>query len=118
MLYDMHLYGENFDKVEVNDIFREYRLYDEKRELLNIGDTIRFLKLPDNDQCYYANIIKIEIFNTWYDCYKKYFEEDFKDRYDSIDAVVDDTYNGGYYTREETEKYGCCCITLSKVRKN
>ena len=30
-----------------------------------------------------------------------YYEEDFKDRYDNIDAVVLDTYDGGYYSKEE-----------------
>ena len=43
--------------------------------------------------------------------------EGFKDRYDSIQDVVDDTYSGGYYTKEDIDKYGCC-LTLTKVRNN
>ena len=66
----------------------------------------------------YETEVNIEVFKNWYDCYAKYFEEDFKDRYSSIQGVVDDTYNGGYYTEEESEKYGCCCLTLSRIRKN
>lgn len=118
MLYDMHLYSENYDILEEKETIREYRVYDEKRRLMNIGDTIRFIRLPDNDKCCYADILNIEVFEEWYDCYKEYFEEDFKERYGTVQDVVDDTYNGGYYTEEETKEYGCCCITLSKVRKN
>lgn len=117
MLHEMKLYSENYDRMESGNKPREYRLYDEKRRLIKIGDTIRFIKLPDKEECCYADVINIEVFDTWYDCYKKYFELDFKDRYATVQDVVDDTYNGDYYTQEETEKYGCCCITLSKVRK-
>ena len=49
--------------------------------------------------------------------YKAYtdedFEKDFKDRYDSPQAVVDDT---PYYTNEEVEKYGCVAIYFKKIR--
>ena len=64
MLHDLKLHGDNFDRMESGKKKREYRLYDKKRRLINIGDTIRFIRLPDAD------------------------------------------------------KYGCCCLTLSKVRKN
>ena len=118
MLHDLKLYGENYDKIESGKKSREYRLYDEKRRLINVGDTIRFVRLPDMDKFLYADVVNIEVFKNWYDCYAKYFEEDFKDRYSSVQDVVDDTYNGGYYTEEESEKYGCCCLTLSRIRKN
>ena len=117
MLHDLKLYSENFDRLKSGFKTREYRLYDEKRRLINVGDTIRFIKLPDMDEYLYADVLAIEVFKNWYDCYEKYFDEDFKERYDSIQDVVDDTYSGGYYTKEDSDKYGCCCLTLSKVRK-
>ena len=117
MLHDLKLHGDNFDRMESGKKKREYRLYDEKRRLINIGDTIRFIRLPDADKYLYAEVINIEIFKNWYDCYAKYFEEDFKERYKTVQDVVDDTYNGGYYTKEDSDKYGCCCITLSRIRK-
>lgn len=116
MQHDLKLYGENFELMESGSKKREYRLYDEKRQLIKVGDTIRFIKLPDKDKFLYADVQSIEVFKNWYDCYKKYFEEDFKDRYASVEAVVEDTYNG-YYTKEESDKYGCCAITLSRIRK-
>ena len=118
MLHNLKLYGENFDGMKTGSKTREYRLYDEKRRLINVGDTIRFIKLPNMDEYLYADVLDIEIFKNWYDCYKKYFDEDFKNRYASVQDVVDDTYSVGYYTKEDSDKYGCCCLTLSKVRKN
>ena len=118
MQHDMKLYAENFERMKSGLKTREYRLYDEKRRLINIGDTIRFVKLPLMDEFIYADVSNIEVFSNWYDCYKKYFDEDFKDRYDSVESVIEDTYSGGYYTKEESEKYGVCCLTLSRVRNN
>ena len=117
MIHDLKLYKENFDRMESLQKKREYRLYDEKRILINVGDTIRFIRLPDADKYLYAEVTRIDIFKNWEDCYSKYFEEDFKDRYKSVQEVVDDTYNGGYYTKEDSDKYGCCCLTLSNIRK-
>ncbi|MBR3256437.1 hypothetical protein IKG10_02075 [Candidatus Saccharibacteria bacterium] len=42
-----------------------------------------------------VRVNKIEIFDNWQKCYGKYFDEDFKGRYNSIEAVVQDTYDGG-----------------------
>ena len=117
MLHDLKLYKENFERLASKNKLREYRLYDEKRRLINIGDTIRFIKLPDGCEYLYADVDKIEVFNNWYDCYEKYFNEDFSGRYATIQDVVNDTFSGEYYTKEDTDKYGCCCISISNVRK-
>ena len=118
MLHELKLYGENFDRMEQGNKTREYRLYDEKRRLIKVGDTLKFIKLPDKDKFLYADVTGIEVFSNWYDCYDKYFEEDFKGRYKTTQDVVDDTYNGGYYTKEDSDKYVCCCISISNIRKD
>ena len=45
----MKLYAENFDVLKSGDKIIEYRLNDEKRKLVKVGDTIRFVRLPDMD---------------------------------------------------------------------
>ena len=37
-------------------------------------------------------------------------------RYDSVDAVVQDTYDKGYYTKEESKENGCVIFTFKKHR--
>ena len=118
MVHDLKLYKENFERLTEGLKQREYRLYDEKRRLIKVGDTIRFIKLPDQNEFLYADVTNIEVFSNWYDCYKRYFDEDFSGRYNTVEDVVEDTYSGGYYTKEDTLKYGCCCISISRVRKN
>lgn len=116
MEHIMKLYESNFNNLKSGKKKREYRLNDEKRKLVRVGDTIRFLKLPNLDEEFLVDVINIETFDNWFDCYSKYYEEDFKDRYDSIDAVLQDTYDGGYYSKEESEENGCVIFTIKKHR--
>jgi ASC-1-like (ASCH) protein len=111
----MKLFSDSFDRIKLGQKKREYRLYDEKRRKIKVGDTIKFLKLPNLDDEIRVRINKIEVFDNWYDCYEKYFDEDFKGRYESIEAVVMDTYDGGYYTREESEKNKCVIFHFDRI---
>ncbi len=115
MEHIMKLNKNSFEELKKGVKKREYRLLDEKRKQVRIGDTIRFLKLPKLDEEFIVDILGIETFDNWYDCYAKYFDEDFKNRYASIDDVVTDTFDN-YYSEEETNKYGCVVFTIKKHR--
>lgn len=116
MEHIMKLYESSFNDLKTGNKKREYRLNDDKRKLVRIGDTIRFLKLPNLDEEFVVDVKNVETFDNWYECYSKYYDEDFKDRYDSVDAVVQDTYDGGYYTKEESEENGCVIFSIKKHR--
>lgn len=116
MEHIMKLYESSFNDLKNGNKKREYRLNDDKRKLVRVGDTIKFLKLPNLDEEFVVDVKNIEIFDNWYECYKKYYEEDFKDRYKSIEEVVQDTYDGGYYTKEESDKNGCVIFSIKKHR--
>lgn len=116
MEHSMKLYPADFEDLKNGKKKREYRLYDEKRKQVRVGDTIRYRKLPDLDEEFIVDVNNVEVFDNWYDCYDKYFLEDFKDRYATVQDVVKDTYDGGYYTKEESEELGCVVFTIKKHR--
>lgn len=116
MEHVMKLFETDFDNLKSGRKKREYRLNDEKRQQVRVGDTIRFVKLPNLDEEFVVDVTGIEVFDNWHDSYAKYYDEDFKNRYDSVDAVVQDTYDGGYYTKEESEQTGCVVFTIKKHR--
>ena len=105
MEHIMKLYESSFNDLKSGKKKREYRLNDDKRKLVRIGDTIKFLKLPNLDEEFVVDVKNVET-----------YDEDFKDRYDNIDAVVQDTYDGGYYSKEESEENGCIIFTIKKHR--
>ena len=81
MEHIMKLCESGFEDLKSGRKKREYRLNDEKRKLVRVGDTIKFLKLPDLNEEFVVDVKEIETFDNWFDCYSKYYEEDFKDRY-------------------------------------
>lgn len=116
MEISMKLFPNEFENVKSGKKKRDYRLYDEKRRQLRIGDTIRFRKLPNLDEEFLAEVTNIETYPNWEECYAAHFDEDFKDSYESVEAVVEDTYSGGYYTKEESDEFGCIVIEFKKKR--
>ena len=116
MEHIMRLLESDFNNLKLGKKKREYCLNDDKGKQVRIGDIIRFLKLPNLDEEFVVDVNNIETFSNWHDCYSKYYDEDFKERYNSVDAVVQDTYNSGYYTKEEYEKNGCVVFTIKKHR--
>lgn len=111
--HDMKLNEEYFNMVanDIKDI--EYRLNDEKRKQIQIGDTITFYKLPLEKEIIKVSVTNLKYYKTLLEMYSATFEKDFKDRYDSPQAVVDDT---SYYTNDEVEKNGCVAIYFKKIR--
>ncbi|MCX4365457.1 MAG: hypothetical protein OSJ70_06770 [Bacilli bacterium] len=65
MEISMKLFPENFNEIKTGKKKRDYRLYDEKRKNLRVGDTIRFRKLPNLDEDFLVEITNIEVFPNW-----------------------------------------------------
>jgi ASC-1-like (ASCH) protein len=113
MLHQMRLNPEAFEQIKNGKKIREYRLNDEKRRKIKIGDKIEFLKLPDSDESICAEVEGLLLYKNWYSCYEDFFEQDFSERYKSVEAVVRETYEN-WWSEEDEEKYGCLIIKLSK----
>lgn len=100
-------------KNDIKDI--EYRLNDEKRQQIQIGDTITFYKRPLEKEKIKVLVTDLKYYKNLLEMYSATFEKDFKDRYDTPQAVVNDT---PYYTKDEIEKYGCVAIYFKKLDNN
>ena len=110
--YEMHLNAKPFEMIEsgIKDI--EYRLNDEKRQLIKIGDNITFYKLPDNKEIIETLVTDIRHYKNLLDMYSDSFESYLKDYYNTPEEVVIDT---PYYSKEEIDKYGCIAIFFKKI---
>ena len=107
-----HLDSDVFEIVRMGKKDIEVRINDEKRRTLNVGDSLVFLKRPNDDEEIRAKVEKLE----YYD-----FFEDLVDNYD-MSRIYLSNYNKEeylnemkrFYTREEQEKYGVVAIIFSK----
>jgi ASC-1-like (ASCH) protein len=114
MKHMMTLYAGAFDDVKSGKKTREYRLYDEKRRKIKQGDTIEFFKLPGHVESVLTKVKRIRRYKDWYSCYTEFFDEDLRDHYSCVEAVVRDTYEN-WWTKEKEEKYGCLIIEIEKL---
>lgn len=112
--HDMHLNEEPFNLIKEGKKDIEYRVNDEKRRNLQIGDTITFYKRSLNTEKVEVLVTDLRYYDTLLEMYSATFERDFKNCYDSPQAVVEDS---SYYTNEEVEQYGCVAVYLKKISK-
>lgn len=104
----VHLDSDIFDIVDNGSKNVEIRLNDEKRRQLNVGDTLVFLRRPDD-----VDSIKVTITNL---IYFNNFEEVFNN-YDMKRIYLDNTSKEDYinlmkrfYSDEDVSKYGVVAI--------
>ncbi len=114
MIHKMKLYIESFMQIKDGTKNREYRLNDEKRQNIKIGDIIEFTKLPDLDEKVEREVEGLLLYKNWYSCYEDFFEEDLSEYYNNIEEAVTDTYNN-WWSKEDEKKYGCLIIKLKKL---
>jgi|GEM_PF-1672559 len=114
MNHTMRLHEELYEMIEIDLKDIEYRLNDEKRQLIRIGDMIAFYKRPEEKEFIRTIVTDLKYYKDLLSMYSATFERDFKDRYDSPQSVVDDT---PYYSEEEISEHGCVAIYLKRTFK-
>lgn len=108
----MHLNDEPFERIKNGLKKVEYRVNDEKRQSLKIGDKITFFKRTNEKEKIEAIILDLEYFPDLLSMYQHFFETELKMFYKTLEEVMK---SYAYYEKEEIEKYGCVAITIQKT---
>lgn len=114
MTHQMRLNADAFEKIKAGLKTREYRLYDEKRQQIKLGDRIEFYKLPDMNESILTEVEGLLRYKSWYSCYEDFFEQDLSGNYDNIEEAVQDTYDN-WWPKEQEDKYGCLIIKIKLI---
>ena len=110
----LHLHPEVFDVVASGNKNVEIRVNDEKRRQLKVGDTLVFLKRPDDVETITAKITKLVTFDTFlavldsYDMKRIYLETTTPEEYIALLKQ--------FYTDEEESKYGVVAIEFEIIK--
>lgn len=110
--HEMRLHEGPFNRIASGIKTVEYRLNDEKRREIQVGDTITFYKRPEETETIVVKVTELKHYDNLLDMYTDSFELYLKDMYATPQDAVDDT---PYYTDEEVEKYGCLAIHFEKI---
>ena len=109
MIHKMKLNESPFEKIKNGTKTIEFRLYDEKRKQIKIGDTIEFSLLPDLKEKILTEVVDLYHANT--------FKELLENIYQNNEDLVKNKLEGIYtiYSKEQEKNYGVLGIKIKLI---
>ncbi len=91
----------------------EIRLFDEKRQQIKIGDTIKFLKEPELNESFKAKVVGLLRYNSFKDMFRDFDISVLSDKSMSKEELIDVLEQ--FYTKDKQEKYGVLGIRIELI---
>ena len=108
MIHKMKLKEEPFENIKNGTKTIEFRLYDEKRQKVKIGDKIEFSKLPDLQEKILVDVLDIYKDRTFKELFERLIENK-----KEIERKTNSMYQ--FYSKEQEKKYGVVGIKIKKL---
>ena len=105
MIHRMKLNESPFERIKNGTKTIEFRLYDEKRQQIKVGDKIEFLKLPDLQEKLLVDVIKLYREDSFENLFRKLYKDE-----DEIKRKTKSMYK--YYSPEKEKEYGVLGIKI------
>lgn len=105
MLHKMKLKESPFERIKNGTKTIEFRLYDEKRQQIKIGDQIEFSKMPDSQEKLLVDVAELYKEDTFEDLFRKVCADE-----DEVNRKTKSMYQ--YYSPEKEKKYGVLGIKI------
>ena len=91
----------------------EIRLFDEKRQQIKIGDTIKFLKEPELKESFNAKVIALLRYNSFDDMFKDFDISILSDKSMTKEELLGILEQ--FYTKEKQKRYGVLGIMIELI---
>ena len=91
----------------------EIRLFDEKRQQIKIGDTIKFFKEPDLNKSFNAKVTGLLRYNSFEDMFKDFDISILSDKSMTKEELI--TVLEQFYPKEKQEQYGVLGIKIELI---
>ena len=112
MKYEMKLHNNPFNLINSGSKTIELRLYDEKRQMINVGDTITFENRSDGDKIK-VKVIALHKYPNFEELYKHFNKVSMGYKEDEEANPKDMEL---YYSSEEQSKYGVVGIEMELIK--
>ena len=108
MIHKMKLNDDPFERIKNGTKTIEFRLYDEKRRKVKIGDKIEFSKLPDLQEKILVDVVDLYTEPSFEELFEKLYEDK---------ELAKQKANAMYeiYSPENEKKYGVVGIKIKLV---
>ena len=105
MIHKMKLNESPFERIKNGTKTIEFRLFDEKRQQIKIGDKIEFSKLPDLKEKLLVDVIELYRDDTFENLFRKLYTDE-----EEIIRKTKSMHN--YYSPEKEKQYGVLGIKI------
>lgn len=106
MIHKMKLNESPFNRIKNGTKTVEFRLYDEKRKQIKVGDKIEFLKLPELKEKLVVEVLELYQDKTFENLFRKLY----KDSEEEIERKTKSMYE--IYSSDQEEQYGVLGIKI------
>ena len=113
MIHEMKLQPKYFNFILNGTKRIEIRLNDEKRQNIKLGDKIKFLKEPDLNESFEAQVIGLLRYNSFEEMFKDYDISILSDKSMTKEELI--SVLEQFYTKEKQEKYGVLGIRIELI---
>ena len=110
--YQMKLSKEPFEKIASGQKIIESRLYDEKRQQINIGDCVEFVQNDDSNKTISAKVKALYRYSSFDDLFSDFPPEFFGGV--SKEILIEEIKN--FYSVEEEQRYGVVGIKIELLQ--
>ena len=111
MLHKMKLQEDPFERIKNGTKTVEFRLYDEKRQTIQIGDEIEFSKLPELQEKLVVKVIDVYKEESFEKLFKKLFVGEDKEK------IIEKAKSmNRFYTPEQEKEYGVVGIKIEVIK--
>ena len=111
MLHKMKLQEDPFERIKNGTKTVEFRLYDEKRRTIQIGDEIEFSKLPELQEKLLVKVIDLYKEESFEKLFKKVFVGEDKEK-----IIEKAKAMNRFYTPEQEKEYGVVGIKIEIIK--
>ena len=108
MVHKMKLNESPFDRIKNGTKTIEFRLYDDKRKQIKVGDKIEFSKLPELQEKMIVEVLELYQDKTFENLFKKLYKEE-----EEIKRKIQSMYE--IYSPEKEKQYGVLGIKIKKM---
>lgn len=109
MIHIMKLQESPFERIKNGTKTIEFRLYDEKRRKIKIGDKIEFSKLPELNEKIVVEVLDLYRDVSFEELFKKVLNEDSEEIKRKTDAMLQ------YYSHDQEKEYGVLGIKIKLI---
>ena len=111
MLHKMKLQEDPFERIKNGTKTVEFRLYDEKRRTIQIGDEIEFSKLPELQEKLLVKVIDLYKEESFEKLFKKVFVGEDKEK------IIEKAKSmNRFYTTKQKKEYGVVGIKIEIIK--